>query len=515
MKASTTGIRVFTLGIGRAVSHALVEGLARAGNGFAQTVGENEKFDNKVVRMLKGALSPHLKDCEMEVRYEALGDSNDDFELLEKVTDSLRVRDMQDGTGPEREAVQKPISFYEETPNFNKMETPPSAQNADADPYAHLPAISTPKLLQTPSTLPSLFPFSRTMIYVLLSKDAVQRTPTSIILRASSSQGPIELTVPVQQIQKPGETIHQLAARKTIQELEEGRGWIFDSRDESGALLGEKFPGQIEEMVEREGVRLGTQFQVSGKWLAFVAVAENDRVLGLAKINRNADSDDFARSSTVATSFGSRSSPFTASQALQFSQQNRPLRGSPPSVRGGELFGGRSPAGSRGGSLFAAEAPSRSAGGGLSGGRSPAGSRGGSLFARLPASRFVGRPRFCSTRSDTTTPTCSSDETLHSLIALQTFAGFWEATDSVFNIMGIPSEKLGLENRAMGAGGDAKHKKNAWVTLLVVRFLEMYMQSEKDVWELVVDKARAWLGETGIESEAKTEVDRVLKDVKG
>ena len=43
-------IRVFTLGVGDAFSSSLIEGVARAGNGFSQAVGENEKLDGKVVR---------------------------------------------------------------------------------------------------------------------------------------------------------------------------------------------------------------------------------------------------------------------------------------------------------------------------------------------------------------------------------------------------------------------------------------------------------------------------------
>ena len=62
-------IRVFTLGIGDAFSSSLIEGVARAGNGFSQAVGENEKLDGKVVRMLKAALSPHISDYTLEVRY--------------------------------------------------------------------------------------------------------------------------------------------------------------------------------------------------------------------------------------------------------------------------------------------------------------------------------------------------------------------------------------------------------------------------------------------------------------
>jgi hypothetical protein len=82
-------IRVFTLGIGEGFSSSLVEGVARAGNGFSQAVGSTENCAAKVVRMLKGALSPHVIDYTLEVKYG--GNENDDFEIIEKVTDSLKV----------------------------------------------------------------------------------------------------------------------------------------------------------------------------------------------------------------------------------------------------------------------------------------------------------------------------------------------------------------------------------------------------------------------------------------
>jgi hypothetical protein len=81
-------IRVFTLGIGNAVSTSLIEGVARAGNGFSQTVLPSEKMDGKVVRMLKGALSPHITDYTIEIKYD---NTDDDFEIIEKVSDSLKV----------------------------------------------------------------------------------------------------------------------------------------------------------------------------------------------------------------------------------------------------------------------------------------------------------------------------------------------------------------------------------------------------------------------------------------
>lgn len=45
-------VRIFPLGIGGGVSSALIEGVARAGRGFAQMVAHNEKMDGKIVRMV-------------------------------------------------------------------------------------------------------------------------------------------------------------------------------------------------------------------------------------------------------------------------------------------------------------------------------------------------------------------------------------------------------------------------------------------------------------------------------
>ena len=52
-ETKTGGVRVFPIGIGDGVSSALIEGVARAGRGFAQMVGNNEKLDSKIVRMVR------------------------------------------------------------------------------------------------------------------------------------------------------------------------------------------------------------------------------------------------------------------------------------------------------------------------------------------------------------------------------------------------------------------------------------------------------------------------------
>ncbi|ORY08344.1 von Willebrand factor type A domain-domain-containing protein [Clohesyomyces aquaticus] len=292
-------IRVFTLGIGNGVSHALIEGVAKAGNGFAQTVGEGEKMDSKVVRMLKGALSPHVNDYTLEVKYSSekgpattVQEEDDDFEIIEKVADSLTVDLTLDEKKEEKEKPvrglqsktmrtffadyhqKKTISLFDPTADPDKEAPPPYDESGEAR-YSHLPKIALPKIIQAPQNIPSLFAFNRTTVYLLLGPDAPQKTPKSVLLKGTSHHGPLELEIPIQILDIPGETVHQLAAKKAISELEQGRGWLPKSKDSTGQLLKEKFESRFSDMVEREAVRLGVQFQVGGKWCSFVAVESN------------------------------------------------------------------------------------------------------------------------------------------------------------------------------------------------------------------------------------------------
>jgi hypothetical protein len=71
--------------------------------------------------------------------------------------------------------------------------------------------------------------------------------------------------------------IHQLAARKATQELEEGHGWLSSATvDSSNVLVKDKFPHQFSLLQRREAVRLGVEFQVGGKYCSFVAVEANE-----------------------------------------------------------------------------------------------------------------------------------------------------------------------------------------------------------------------------------------------
>ena len=253
-------IRLFPLGIGNGVSHSLIEGLARAGNGFAQAVQHGERLDKRVVRMLRGALSPHIYDYTLQVKYQA----EDDFEMVDRPNNSTWQKDTAATTA---QSGQKPAP--KEISLFNAQEDPEKEPIKAAE--EPLPDVAVPKVLQGPAKIPALFPFSRTTVYLLLSPDATHSSPESVVLQATSAAGPLRLEIPIQVLERPGQAIHQLAARKVVQDLEEGRGWTLDATDESGRRMKEHY-SRFDEVVKREAVRLGTTFQVANKWCAFVAV---------------------------------------------------------------------------------------------------------------------------------------------------------------------------------------------------------------------------------------------------
>ncbi|KAM6479985.1 VIT-domain-containing protein [Trichoderma sp. SZMC 28011] len=276
---SKGAVRVFTLGVGTDVSHALIEGVARAGNGFAQTVGENEKMDRMLIRMLKGALTPHVTDYTLEIKYDnndgSTEENDDDFEVIERVMDAMTLEVPSSGQTEESDTQQsqQPISLFDQSVQDTDLEMSGTSNSVKAK----LPPLTVPRYLQAPFQIPPLFPFNRTSVYVLLSDSTPNRQPKSVILKGTSLHGPLSLEIPIATLTERGTTIHQLAARKATRELEDGRGWIFHVKNQDGKLLQEQFDGQFSDMVKREAVRLGVQYQVSGKWCSFVAIQDTDR----------------------------------------------------------------------------------------------------------------------------------------------------------------------------------------------------------------------------------------------
>ncbi|KAJ5671421.1 hypothetical protein N7507_000548 [Penicillium longicatenatum] len=299
--------RFFTLGIGHAASHALIEGVARAGQGFSQSVLQNEELDKSIVRMLKGALTPHIYDYKLEVDYDNTVDQ--DYELVNPVSPSPTEVTVTSGAD---EPAAPPISLFSD--DFKEPESISDLEGAFAD---TLPVFSSPKVIQAPHKIPPLYPFIRTTAYLLLDPES-DRIPRSLIFTATSQQGPLCLRIPITDIGK-GETIHQLASRKAVVELEERHGWLENMKDASGNPFNQLHSQTQKEIVARECQNLGIKYQITGKYCSFVAL-ENDS--DLAKGSGNQEPKEY-KAGTMRVPVASRWSGF--GHATMMCAQGTPL----------------------------------------------------------------------------------------------------------------------------------------------------------------------------------------------
>ncbi|KAI2478421.1 VIT multi-domain protein [Pyrenophora tritici-repentis] len=475
-------VRVFPIGIGGQVSSALIEGVARAGGGFAEMVAENEKLDRKIIRILKD----------------------------------------KENKASNEQPNAEPISLYDTA--FQEEHT---KVGEPTDIFAGLPNLKRPALLQTPHEIPQRFPFHRTCVYLLLASESSHLKPKSVVLKGTSPQGPLTLEIPIEIREEADEMIHQLAARKATQELEEDHGWISKATvDNDNVSVKDKYRDQFALLQRREAVRLGVEFQVGGKYCSFVAVEANEAEIvekrkqareatvsrDLEELGEDWDVVESSSFSPVSRHFVSqRESLRLATPSSYFGEAKFCSAGSadPPAAQSwphprvsgitrvrrgsrGRSSGGRG--GGRGGGF--ANTPS-------AGIRSTDQNTPGSLYSSTtgwipPLSSSSG---FHIQSNPPSSPTpCPSPPLLHRLIAHQLHNGSFPATAPLpYLEMSIsPSvvrNSLRLLTTAPTAAAYAEVLEQLLTTAIVVVYLENKMQEEVETWELVVGKARAWVQE--------------------
>jgi len=536
---SSGAIRVFTLGIGRDASSALIDGVSRAGNGFSQSVGDNEKMNSKVVRMLKAALSPHIRDYSMEVKYESKGVSlddgqDDDFELIDNIDNCV----ITDGT-PRVAQTQMPISLFDAEADLDvKMQD--ACKVGSTSKYDHLPAITSPRIIQAPFQISPLFAFSRTTVYLLMSESAVQQKVKSVVLRGTSTHGPLELEIPVTTLDEPGQTIHQLAARRAMQELEEGRGWLYHAKDENQRLLRKKYEGRFSDIVEREAVSMGLRYQVGGKWCSFVAVEQRVDGNGTPKDGRMYKLLEPTRRMKMEICPGSQASSYGAAPSSLFGVPGHnptstgsslfyELAASPAfsndsldfvdsvdldcsAVSGRPAFGAPLPAAAHPMGAFldasimrSPAAPRFAQAGNLSldemagrGANSRSNTHGRNATARESSHRGYRQSADSEAdRSEMLGHPMLSPDPMRVIVSLQTFKGYWTASEKLLSVIGTSRGQMEdvLAKRSDGWAASLARESDMRVatTVCVLVFLAKKLSGEMDTWELMADKARDWL----------------------
>ncbi|KAF3911932.1 hypothetical protein ABW20_dc0106535 [Dactylellina cionopaga] len=268
-------IRIFTLGIGNGVSHALIDGLASVGGGYSQVVQLEEKLSSKVVHMLRAALSQHVSDYRLEIGEAATSPADDDYEMIDNPESSNKATI---SGKKEEEPLNKrtKISLF----NTSADPTPPieyESSDTEKARWSDLPPLpKLPAKLQSPHTIPPLFPLSRTNVYVIFTPAPKVLPKTARLYARAISGDDLELEIPILMVDN-GKDVSQLAARSFLQELEDGKGYLHD-----GVLAPEGFTknnheSKWDDIVEREGVRWGEGYGVASMWTSFVAVEDRSK----------------------------------------------------------------------------------------------------------------------------------------------------------------------------------------------------------------------------------------------
>ncbi|RAK70899.1 VIT and vWA domain-containing protein [Aspergillus fijiensis CBS 313.89] len=451
--AANQTARFFALGIGSSASHALVNGIARAGDGIAQSVTLHEELDCTVVRMLKGALSPHIHDYSLTVNDD---EPNDGFEVVDHEEQEL-VQEPDTTTTTPEPSPRRPILLFD--PEMRGFDTAITSSEP--------PVVQPPSIIQAPQHLPTLYPFIRTTVYLLLTS---ARAPRSLTIRASSKHGPLTLDIAVEDV-GCGETIHQLAARKIITDLEESGGWVARAKDKHDQLYNSVTQSRL---AIQECKRLGLQYQLSGHHTSFVAVDENALLSGECSSSGSTAVVILPHQpDTGPVSLMGHVLPGSPRKCYAMSRAWR--GGSPRILRGGARGGVRG--GTRGGG--------------------PAGARGG----EIPTLRGGGSPLVPVPQS-ATVPSPSSRR-IYCVIDLQIFDGSWQWSPELFEVLELDESMMRRQLMRWWQQAGIQPSQtflncddgSLLATVLAIEYLQGRCQDLRYIWELVCTKAERWLDE--------------------
>ncbi|KAL4928875.1 VIT and vWA domain-containing protein [Aspergillus undulatus] len=159
-------VRFFAMGIGNAVSHDLVEGIAKSGGGYTEIIplASSEGWEARMVAVLKAAMTGHVASISLEV-------------------DGVDLQPQGDADSP-------------------------------------------PTLQMSPSNISTLSPFIRNRIFILAEGSQVN-TDSVVKIKTRSISGQEVITqVPVYALKEKDATLHQFAARALISDLATRQSWI-------------------------------------------------------------------------------------------------------------------------------------------------------------------------------------------------------------------------------------------------------------------------------------------------
>ncbi|KAK4701221.1 hypothetical protein P7C70_g5015, partial [Phenoliferia sp. Uapishka_3] len=489
--SSTTGayLRIYTLGIGEASSTAMVEGIARVGNGASSFVSDGESFTGKTTRLLKAARAPLISNVQLEWpekgQTQVLDekDADDGFEILSDV-DSEETVAQKDGAAP--------ISL------FDKDVDPLESVATTPLPKTFVTLSPPPAIQMSPHVIRGISPANRLYIYTIVSSSA-SSIPKFVTLSGELPSGDkVTLDVPVTLGHLHGSTsIHTLAARKLIQDWEDGQ---HDAELTKTGLD----DYALKETVKAEIVRLGKTYSIASTHTSFVAVdeseAEGARLQKLGRRIRQEDDDSDGSMAYSAPRPMSTASLCKAKSAKSANISNFSMRSGGAThqqLRSAPAAYASSPP-----PPISARAAASSSPGIVCRSKN-------FCFARSPHSSFPASSAGVDITPLPLPPFDSklpSSDRLDRLARLQSFDGSFAT--SVVELIGGDLTKI-CEKLCVQLEIGEKEKIAA--TILAMRYLKREMKDDTEAWEGIWEKAKAYVvGVVGGEEEfekANAEVD--------
>ncbi|KAG0639353.1 hypothetical protein HOY80DRAFT_1045363 [Tuber brumale] len=257
-KQSGGAVRLFSIGVGE-----------RIGNGVEEVVG-----------MLNRALTDHVEEYKLHVLHEEEDEldsqSEDEDEGVwprEQVTPAhpapVQFRP------PQRRSRR--INLFDPTaaPRQRSSTLPPSPDvnlasalrngGHSGNRFTHSKKLRGPEVIQTPFEIPHLFPYERSVVYLLVPPTTRQlKYAKSVTLSATTIAGDkLSLSIRITRIEQSGETVHQLAARMLLRDLEEGRCWLHSEK--YGVTAGDA--KGVQEYIQRESEEVGMRWSLASNLL--------------------------------------------------------------------------------------------------------------------------------------------------------------------------------------------------------------------------------------------------------
>jgi hypothetical protein len=214
---------------------------------------QNESIAGKCSRLLKASRTPPVSNLRVDWAV-APDELQDDFEVVD--TPSVY---------PETPTVPPSmIDLYDNS--YNPLD---SSDQTGAKPSADVILAPSPLLQQAPHSILAIYPGNRFIVSAIISSDQI--IPDSVVLQGDLPSGQkLNLKVEVQKTTNAATPplIHTLAARRLIQDLEDGKA------HPQALNANEVDPDAV---VKAAIVKLGVEYQLTSKYTSFVAVDESKR----------------------------------------------------------------------------------------------------------------------------------------------------------------------------------------------------------------------------------------------